>query len=104
MPAECTASDLPRPPPLLRIARQWFYQRRRYASWAPASRVRLRRTRVASFGVVTFGGLVSFLRKETTDQLTPGVERSAAGRFSFLPGFLGPFGTQDPKFAALSIL
>ena len=45
MPAECTASDLPRPPPLLRIARRWFYQRRRYASWSPASRVRLRRTR-----------------------------------------------------------
>ena len=33
---------------------------------------------------VRSGELVSFLRKETTDQLTPGVERSAAGRFAFL--------------------
>ena len=33
---------------------------------------------------VAFGELVSFLRKETTDQLTLGVERSAAGRFAFL--------------------
>lgn len=30
------------------------------------------------------GELVSFLRKESTDHLTPGVERSAAGRFAFL--------------------
>ena len=33
---------------------------------------------------VLHGALVSFLRKETTVQLTPGVERSAAGRFAFL--------------------
>ena len=45
MPAECTASDQPWPTPLLWIARRYLYQRRRYASWSPASRVRLRFTR-----------------------------------------------------------
>ena len=45
MPAECTASDQPCPTPLLWIARRYLYQRRRYASWSPASRVRLRFTR-----------------------------------------------------------
>jgi len=33
------------------------------------------------------GELVYFLRKETPNQLTPGVERSAAGRFAFLAPF-----------------
>lgn len=34
---------------------------------------------------VRSGELVSSLRKETPNQLTPGVERSAAGRFAFTP-------------------
>ena len=34
---------------------------------------------------VAFGELVSFLRNETTQQLTPGTEKSAAGRFAFWP-------------------
>ena len=32
---------------------------------------------------VPFGELVSFLRKEITDKLTHGAERSAAGRFAY---------------------
>ena len=45
MPAECAANEQRRPAARLRIARRWFHQRLRYASWSPASRARLRRTR-----------------------------------------------------------
>ena len=50
MSAEGTAQDQQTAIAPLRVARRWFHERRWYASWSPASRVRLRRTRVALQG------------------------------------------------------
>ena len=50
------------------------------------------------------GGAFSLLRKETPQHLTPGVEISAAGRFSFLLWAGEPFGALNPEFAAIWVL
>ena len=64
----------------------------------------LKKPRNFGFGEVLSGELISNSRTLFAKTVHARPVIPLGGRFSFLPRFPGPFGTQDPKFAALSVL